>query len=173
MGGFIFPGIIDEYHTEMTLMKKQLINYLFIPALLCALLCMTACSRGSNAPTPASPEAANETLTEADTEADTETAEEGSTEENTEESGVSEQASIIGSWEDTESGFDETFVFNSDNTGSYSIMKNESAFTYTLEGDKLTILYSDGTNVEYTVSYDEKDLTMTDNFKNLITCARK
>ena len=155
-------------------MKKQLIKkYLFIPALLCALLCMTACSRGTNAPSAPSPEAANETVTEDTTETDTETAEEGSTEENMKESGVSEQASIIGSWEDTESGFDETFVFNSDNTGSYSIMKNESAFTYTLEGDKLTILYSDGTNVEYTVSYDEKDLTMTDNFKNLITCARK
>ena len=174
MGNFISHGIADEYHTEMNNMKKQFIKkHLFILALLSVLLYMTACSRGSGMPSAASPEAVNETVTEDNTETVTETAEDGRAEDTTEESGIPEQAGMIGSWEDTESGFDETFVFNSDNTGSYSIMKNVSAFTYTLEGNKLTILYGDGTNVEYTVSYNEKYLTMTDSFKNLITCERK
>ena len=158
-------------------MKRYFSLILVFVLMLSFTACMDGTHRTNRSESTENTEETSESVSEENTENLSEYISEDISEDTSED--ISENAneesepSIIGSWEDAESGFDETFTFNADNTGSYSIMGNESPYTYSLDGNSLSILYSDGTDVKYTVTYDDVDLEMSDTFGNKITCIKK
>ena len=66
---------------------------------------------------------------------------------------------IVGTWEYESGGF--TYVFNKDGTGEYV----GKAFTYTLDGNKISILY-DGNTAPFETEYeiDGNKLNIKDSF---------
>ena len=71
--------------------------------------------------------------------------------------------SIVGSWK--YDGADYTYAFNEDGTGSYDVYGNVMEFTYTTEGNKLSILYTGNTTpFETEYSIDGKTLNIKDSF---------
>jgi len=75
---------------------------------------------------------------------------------------------IVGKWTYSSGGY--TYTFNADGTGDY----NGSKFTYTIDGDKLSILY-DGTTApfETTFSIDGDKLDVKDSLGNSTIYNRK
>ena len=78
-----------------------------------------------------------------------------------------EKITLVGSWD--YSGL-YTYVFNADGTGSYA----GSNFTYTTDGDKLSITY-EGNTVPFETTYkiDGNKLIIKDSFDNDVTYTRK
>ena len=74
---------------------------------------------------------------------------------------------LVGSWT---YGNSFTYTFNEDGTGEYSGMK----FTYTTEGDKLSILY-DGNTAAFETTYkiEGNKLTIKDSFNNDVVYEKK
>lgn len=80
--------------------------------------------------------------------------------------------SLIGSWKHETSDY--TYKFNDDKTGSYSYGNTEMKFTYEDKGDKVSILY-DGNNVASTFEYkiEGKKLLIKDSFGSDVVYIRK
>ena len=70
--------------------------------------------------------------------------------------------SIVGQWEYTEEGVDGAFVytFNEDGTGNYDMAGTVKAFTYTIEGNTLSILY-EGDTEPFELPFVVTDTTLT------------
>lgn len=78
-----------------------------------------------------------------------------------------EKITIVGTW-----SYDSlyTYVFNADGTGDYSGMN----FTYTVDGDKLSILYEGNTDsFETTYRIEDNKLIIKDSFDEDVVYTRK
>lgn len=64
---------------------------------------------------------------------------------------------ILGSWK--YDGAEFTYTFNEDGTGSYNAMGNNMEFTYTTDGDKISILYT-GNTVPFETTFEINDDTL-------------
>ena len=80
---------------------------------------------------------------------------------------------IIGTWEyeEKQAGYNITYEFNDDKTGSYKVLDlstNEAdikEFTYKIKGNKILITYSDENDIyEQEYSVNENVLTLKDSF---------
>ena len=79
---------------------------------------------------------------------------------------------IVGSWK--YEGADYTYTFNEDKTGEYNAAGNKMEFTYELDGNKISILYTGNTapfETEYEIKGDE--LNVKDSFGNDTIYKRK
>jgi len=80
--------------------------------------------------------------------------------------------SIVGSWKYP--GADYTYTFNEDGTGTYDAAGNKMEFTYELDGNKISILYTGNTapfETEYEIKGDE--LNVIDSLGNDTIYKRK
>ncbi|MBR6684592.1 MAG: DUF5067 domain-containing protein [Firmicutes bacterium] len=80
-------------------------------------------------------------------------------------------AAMAGSWTSTD-GWGDVLVFNADKTGIHDLAGDQYPFSYTLEGDYLTLNYDDGDVSEYTITVDKNELILTDYFGDTIPFAR-
>lgn len=72
---------------------------------------------------------------------------------------------LIGSWK--YEGSDYTYIFKEDGSGTYSYGESVMEFTYTTEGDKISILYKGNTApFETTFTIEGNKLNMKDSFGN-------
>ena len=72
---------------------------------------------------------------------------------------------LVGTWK--YEGSDYTYTFKEDGTGTYSYGKTVMEFTYTTEGEKISILYKGNTAPFETVyTIDGKSLNIKDSFGN-------
>ena len=74
--------------------------------------------------------------------------------------------SIVGTWSATTellgTEYETTYVFNSDGTGSESVLGITASFTYTVEGDTVTLVASIlGTETTETFTYSVEGDTLT------------
>ena len=70
---------------------------------------------------------------------------------------------IVGKWK--YDGADYTYTFNDDGTGDYDAFGTKMEFTYTIDGDKISILYTGNTApFETTYSIDGDTLNIVDSF---------
>ncbi|MCR4611832.1 MAG: hypothetical protein K5644_08040 [Lachnospiraceae bacterium] len=90
-------------------------------------------------------------------------------------SGTSTESSgkdLVGSWTYQSGGY--TYTFNEDGTGQYDTGGNVMKFTYTVSGDKLSILYDGNTapmDTTYTISGDT--LTIKDSLGSDVVYKKK
>ena len=72
---------------------------------------------------------------------------------------------LVGTWTYSEGGY--VYTFNEDGTGNYAYGEAKMEFTYTTDGDKLSILYNGNTSpFETTYVIDGNTLTIKDSFGN-------
>ena len=70
---------------------------------------------------------------------------------------------LIGSWEYENGNY--TYTFNEDGTGTYELYSGTMEFTYEVNGDEVSILYTDSTSpLTLTFSVDGDTLNMIDSF---------
>ena len=82
-----------------------------------------------------------------------------------------EANTIIGSWQHT-SGY--TYTFNNDKTGSYSLSGTEMKFTYEDKGDKVSILYTGNTQAsEYAYRIEGNKLIIKDSLGSDVEYTKK
>ena len=79
---------------------------------------------------------------------------------------------LVGSWIYKTGSY--VYVFNDDGTGSYEYGSNVRNFTYTTDGNKITILYS-GNTIPFETTYEIKDdeLIIKDSYDNDTIYVRK
>ncbi len=84
----------------------------------------------------------------------------------------SNDSSLVGSWEYETGGF--TYVFNKDGTGKYDLGSSVMEFTWTTNGNKLSIFYED-TDVPFETTYkiDGKTLTIKDSLDEDVKYIKK
>lgn len=72
-------------------------------------------------------------------------------------------SNIVGSWSGTAEGIAVTMTFEDDGTGVMSVMGGLASeeFTYTMEGDNVTVTTADGDVETYDYSIDGDTLTLT------------
>ena len=77
------------------------------------------------------------------------------------------EPTIVGSWKNDELGYDFIYTFNEDGTGKYDAAGTNMEFTYTTEGDKISILYT-GVTVPFETEYriDGDTLNVVDSVGN-------
>ena len=68
---------------------------------------------------------------------------------------------LVGTWLQRDSDWDDTYIFNADGSGML-ISGPEYPFTYTVNGDTLTLTYGPDDEEEFTISVDGNLLTMID-----------
>lgn len=79
---------------------------------------------------------------------------------------------LVGKWEYETGGY--VYTFNEDGTGSYAISGFESKFTYTTEGNKISILYEGNTAAfESEFEIDGDTLNVKDSLGNDTIYKRK
>ena len=85
-----------------------------------------------------------------------------------------EAKGIVGSWSYSPYGTEYTYTFNSDKTGSYSVSGTAMPFTYEDQGDKVTILYN-GNTVPSTFAYriEGNKLIIKDSFGTDVEYTKK
>lgn len=82
-----------------------------------------------------------------------------------------EPLTLVGSWQHS-SGY--TYTFNADKTGTYSIDGRFMEFTYEDKGDKVSILYYGNTKAsEYEYKIDGNKLIIKDTFGSDVEYKRK
>ena len=80
--------------------------------------------------------------------------------------------SIVGSWEYSGGGY--TYVFNSDKTGCYKVGSTEMNFTYEDDGSKVSILYTGNTMAsDYEYKIEGKKLIIKDSFGSDVEYIKK
>ena len=62
---------------------------------------------------------------------------------------------LVGKWTNDYAGYTFTYTFNSDGTGTYDSAGTLMKFTYTTDGDKISILY-EGNTVTWDTTYEIK-----------------
>ena len=74
---------------------------------------------------------------------------------------------LVGSWKNDEMGYDFIYTFNEDGTGKYDAAGTIMDFTYTTDGDNISILY-DGDTVSFDTTYhlDGDTLNVVDSIGN-------
>ena len=86
--------------------------------------------------------------------------------------GCGNTKSIIGSWKYKDGGY--TYTFNKDKTGSYTIGSTVMKFTYEDDGKKVSILYEGNTIAsEYEYKIDGKKLIIKDSFGSDVEYIKK
>lgn len=78
--------------------------------------------------------------------------------------GSSKKSELTGSWTGSNGGYEVTFTFNEDGTGSMSISGIQLNISYSVDGDKLTVNKTvlEGTQTEdYTYKLSNKGKTLT------------
>lgn len=78
-----------------------------------------------------------------------------------------EPVTIVGTWEYAD--MDAAYIFNEDGTGAYRFYGAEMPFTYTDDGEKISILYDGNTNANvfaYTIS--GQTLSIEDSFGEIV-----
>ena len=79
--------------------------------------------------------------------------------------GKKNDPTIIGKWTYEDGNY--TYTFNEDKTGSYTFGDITMNFTYSIEGDKISILYPESTEpFETTFTIDGNKLNIVDSFGN-------
>jgi len=107
--------------------KKNLIIILIIAVLTVGLFILTGCNESTN-----------------------------NTATNT-EAKKAESTSVVGSWKNDEYGSDFIYTFNSDGSGKYDAAGTLMEFTYTIDGSRISIMYTGNTvpfETEFSVSGD-------------------
>ncbi len=104
-------------------------------------------------------------ITEPDIEPDTESDEESETQDET----VSYATAVIGTWTESETGYNETFTFNTDGTGWYSYSSTdgsyECGFTYEFyRSDYIDIYYDDGDEGGFQIVIDGDTMTVRNEY---------
>ena len=78
-------------------------------------------------------------------------------------SSVIKETSIVGEWKNTLEGFDFIYTFNADGSGKYDAAGTLMPFTYTIDGDKISILYEgDTVSFDTTFSVNGDTLNVVD-----------
>lgn len=72
-------------------------------------------------------------------------------------------AALIGKWIDNESDWEDTYIFNADGTGAY-ISGPEYPFTYSVDGNTLTVVYAEDDTESFTVTADSTKIVLVDKF---------
>ena len=72
---------------------------------------------------------------------------------------ANKETSIIGSWKNNELNIDFIYTFNADGTGNYNAAGTIMEFTYTTEGDDISILYK-GDTIPFETKYSINDDTL-------------
>jgi hypothetical protein len=72
-----------------------------------------------------------------------------------------DKTALVGTWVDLTSDWEDTYIFNSDGTGTY-ISGPEYDFTYQVSGDTLTLIYEEDDTEEYTATVDGSKLVLVD-----------
>ncbi len=78
--------------------------------------------------------------------------------------GSSKKSELLGSWTGNNGGYEVTFTFNEDGTGSMSISGIQLSISYSVDGETLTVNKTvlDGTQTEdYTYKLSNKGKTLT------------
>ncbi|MBE6902758.1 MAG: hypothetical protein E7478_09805 [Ruminococcaceae bacterium] len=109
-----------------------------------------------------------------ETEVETETEDNSSTEQHIN----TNVANIIGTWTESETGYNETFTFNADGTGWYSCLSEdgtyECSFTYEFfSSDYVDIYYSDGDVGGFLIAIDGDVLTVRNEYVTDLAYSRQ
>ena len=74
---------------------------------------------------------------------------------------------LVGSWKNEYLGYDFIYTFNADGTGKYDAAGTNMPFTYTTEGNQISILY-DGDSASFDTEYsiDGSTLNVIDSLGN-------
>lgn len=78
-----------------------------------------------------------------------------------------EEITLVGNWKTNFAGYDYTYTFNDNGTGKYDAAGTVMEFTYTTEGNTISILYTGNTapfKTEYSI--DGETLNVKDSFGN-------
>ena len=78
---------------------------------------------------------------------------------------------IVGVWEYEGGGY--IYEFKADGTGTYTIIDSVLTFTYTIEGNVVTLVYEDDVPLEVEFELNGDSLTMKDSFGNDIIYNRQ
>jgi len=79
---------------------------------------------------------------------------------------------LVGTWLQRDSDWEDTYIFHEDGTGKL-ISGPEYPFTYSVNGDKLTLNYGEGDEEEFTISVDGDLLTMFDMWNEQLLLDKK
>ncbi len=74
-----------------------------------------------------------------------------------------ETSALIGKWVDYTSDWEDTYIFNADGTGSYE-SGFEYSFTYTVDGNMLTVEYDEEDIESYNVTVEDSILSLVDKY---------
>lgn len=128
---------------------------------------------GDNSADPTEAQAAESSVTEAaEATQAPQPATGAQTDAQTETTAENSASPLVGSWVFEEGGF--TYTFNADGTGSYDAFGEVLNFTYTDNGDSITMTYVD-VDVPTTLPYaiDGNTLTVTDSFGSEVKYIKK
>ena len=92
--------------------------------------------------------------------------------EKSENGEAAESKGIIGSWEYVTGGY--TYIFNEDKTGSYVVGETKMEFTYEDDGTKVSILYTGNTDAsEYEYRIEGNKLIIKDSLGSDVEYVKK
>lgn len=74
-----------------------------------------------------------------------------------------DNSALVGKWVDTASDWEDTYIFNADGTGVY-ISGPEYSFTYSIDGNTLTVVYAEDDTESFTVTADSNKIVLVDKF---------
>lgn len=74
-----------------------------------------------------------------------------------------DNSALVGKWIDNESDWEDTYIFNADGTGAY-ISGPEYPFTYSVDGNTLTVVYAEDDTESFTVTADSTKIVLVDKF---------
>lgn len=74
-----------------------------------------------------------------------------------------DNSALVGKWVDTASDWEDTYIFNADGTGVY-ISGPEYPFTYSVDGNTLTVVYAEDDTESFTVTADSTKIVLVDKF---------
>ena len=74
-----------------------------------------------------------------------------------------DNSALIGKWVDKASDWEDTYIFNADGTGAY-ISGPEYPFTYSVDGNTLTVVYEEDDTESFTVTADSTKIVLVDKF---------
>lgn len=74
-----------------------------------------------------------------------------------------DNSALVGKWIDNESDWEDTYIFNTDGTGVF-ISGPEYEFTYSVDGDTLTLVYAEDDTESHTVTLDGNKIILKNKF---------
>ena len=129
-------------------MKKTLVTILVIVLLIAGLFTLTACDKTKE-------DNSNEITLDSESNNDYN--------EEILEVGSNSPEEIIGQWKNHSYGYDFIYTFEDDGKGNYNAAGKDMPFTYTIDGNKISILYDGDTeSFDTTFSIDGDTLNVVD-----------